>query len=210
MKQNYNMENFLSMYYFDNNIPMYIYADHHFDSCVPPQTSLTFPPQKYIDLLVSKPDRVSYCATDYGVYFACLRLDFDITKYLIIGPVSNVPYSKETLLRMYCDYVISNEQKEEFHDFLKRIPHISKLSLISTLVFINYCIYEEMKTPSDFLPGKASPKALSPEIVQMSYDKKENYVYNKSYVLEEAILKLVRTGNMEGFQSLQFKFETRK
>ena len=38
----------------------------------------------------------------------------------------------------------------------------------------------------------------------MSYDKKENYVYNKSYVLEEAILKLVRTGNMEGFQSLQF------
>ena len=204
MKQNYNVENFISMYYFDNNIPMYIYADHHFDSCVPPQTSLTFPPQKYIDLLVSKPDRVSYCATDYGVYFACLRLDFDITKYLIIGPVSNVPYSKETLLKMYCDYVISNEQKEEFHDFLKRIPHISKLSLISKLVFINYCIYEEMKTPSDFLPGKASPKALSPEIVQMSYDKKENYVYNKSYVLEEAILKLVRTGNMEGFQSLQF------
>ena len=204
MKQEYNMENFLKMYYLDNNIPMYIYADHTFDTCVPQQTSLTFPPQKYIDILISRPDRISYCATDYGVYFGCLRLDFDITKYLIIGPVSNVPYSKDTLLNMYRDYVISNENKDEFHDFLKRIPHISKFSLISKLVFINYCIYEEVKTPSDFLTDYSSPKALSPEIVQTNYDKKENYVYNKSYVLEEAILKLVRTGNIEGFNSLLF------
>lgn len=204
MKQEYNMKNFLKMYYLDNNIPMYIYADHTFDTCVPQQTSLTFPPQKYIDILISKPDRISYCATDYGVYFGCLRLDFDITKYLIIGPVSNVPYSKDTLLNMYRDYVISNENKDEFHDFLKRIPHISKFSLISKLVFINYCIYEEVKTPSDFLTDYSSPKALSPEIVQTNYDKKENYVYNKSYVLEEAILKLVRTGNIEGFNSLLF------
>lgn len=94
------METFLNMYYFDNNIPMYIYVDNNFDTYVPPQTSLTFPPQKYIDILISKPDRLSYCATDYGVYFGCLRLDFDITKYIIIGPVSNVPYSKETLLNM--------------------------------------------------------------------------------------------------------------
>lgn len=204
MKQEYNMKNFLKMYYIDNNIPMYIYADHTFDTCVPQQTSLTFPPQKYIDILISKPDRISYCATDYGVYFGCLRLDFDITKYLIIGPVSIVPYSKDTLLNMYRDYVISNENKDEFHDFLKRIPHISKFSLISKLVFINYCIYEEVKTPSDFLTDYSSPKALSPEIVQTNYDKKENYVYNKSYVLEEAILKLVRTGNIEGFNSLLF------
>lgn len=204
MRQEYNMKNFLKMYYLDNNIPMYIYADHTFDTCVPQQTSLTFPPQKYIDILISKPDRISYCATDYGVYFGCLRLDFDITKYLIIGPVSIVPYSKDTLLNMYRDYVISNENKDEFHDFLKRIPHISKFSLISKLVFINYCIYEEVKTPSDFLTDYSSPKALSPEIVQTNYDKKENYVYNKSYVLEEAILKLVRTGNIEGFNSLLF------
>lgn len=204
MKQEYNMKNFLKMYYLDNNIPMYIYAHNNFDTCVPKQTSQTFPPQKYIDILISKPDRISYCATDYGVYFGCLRLDFDITKYLIIGPVSNVPYSKDTLLNMYRDYVISNENKDEFHDFLKRIPHISKFSLISKLVFINYCIYEEVKTPSDFLTDYSSPKALSPEIVQTNYDKKENYVYNKSYVLEEAILKLVRTGNIEGFNSLLF------
>lgn len=204
MKQEYNMENFLKMYYIDHNIPMYIYADHTIDTCVPQQNSLTFPPQKYIDILITNPDRISYCATDYGVYFGCLRLNFDITKYLIIGPVSNVPYSKDTLLNMYRDYVISNENKDEFHNFLKRIPHISKLSLISKLLFINYCIYEEVKTPSDFLPDYSSPKALSPEIVQINYDKKENYVYNKSYVLEEAILNLVRAGNFEGFHSLQF------
>ena len=204
MKQEYNMENFLKMHYIDHNIPMYIYTDHTIDICVPQQNSLTFPPQKYIAILISKPDRISYCATDYGVYFGCLRLDFDITKYLIIGPVSNVPYSKGTLLNMYRDYVISNENKNEFYDFLKRIPHISKLSLISKLLFINYCIYKEVKTPSDFVLSNSSPKTLSPEIVQMNYDKKDNFVYNKSYVLEEAILNLVRTGNFEGFHSLQF------
>lgn len=204
MKQEYNMEDFLNMYYIDHNIPMYIYTDHNFDTSVPQQTPLTFPPQKYIDILISKPDRISYCATDYGVYFGCLRLDFDITKYLIIGPVSNVPYSKDTLLNMYRDYVISSKNKEEFHEFLKRIPHISRVSLISKLLFINYCIYEELRTPADFLPDNPSPQTLSPEIVQLNYDKKENYMYNKSYVLEEAILKLVRTGNVEGFHSLLF------
>lgn len=198
------METFLNMYYFDNNIPMYIYVDNNFDTYVPPQTSLTFPPQKYIDILISKPDRLSYCATDYGVYFGCLRLDFDITKYIIIGPVSNVPYSKETLLNMYRDYVVSNENKEEFHNFLKRIPHISKSSLLSKLVFLNYCIYKEVLTPSDFLPDKVLPETFSPEITQLNYDKKENYIYNKSYVLEETILKLVRTGNLEGFHNLPF------
>ena len=204
MKSEYNMEDFLNMYYFDINIPMYIYADHNFDTCVPQQNPLTLPPQKYIDILISKPDRISYCATDYGIYFGCLRLDFDITKYLIIGPVSNVPYSADTLLNMYRDYVIPIENKEEFHNFLKKIPHISKISLISKLVFLNYCIYEEVRMPSDFLPDNSSPKALSPELVQMNYTKKENYVYNKSYVIEETISKLVRTGNVEGFHSLQF------
>ena len=115
MNLKYNMEDFLKMYYFDHNIPMYIYADHTFDTCVPQQTSLTFPPQKYVDILISKSDRISYCATTYGIYFGCLRLDFDITKYLIIGPVSNVPYSKETLHNMYRDYVVSNENREEFN-----------------------------------------------------------------------------------------------
>ena len=204
MTSEYNMETFLNMYYFDINIPMYIYANNTFDTYVPPQTSLTFPPQKYIDILVSKSDRISYCATDYGVYFGCLRLDFGTTQYLIIGPVSNVPYSKETLHNMYRDYVVSNENREEFHNFLKRIPHISKLSLISKLVFINYCIYKEVLTPSDFLEDSVTTNTFSPEIANLNYNKKENYLYNKSYVLEDTILKLVRTGDLEGFRSLQF------
>ena len=100
--------------------------------------------------------------------------------------------------------MVSNENKEEFHNFLKRIPHISKSSLLSKLVFLNYCIYKEVLTPSDFLPDKVLPETFSPEITQLNYDKKENYIYNKSYVLEETILKLVRTGNLEGFHNLPF------
>ena len=204
MKQEYDMEDFLNMYYFDINIPMYIYTDHNIDTYVPPQTSMTFPPQKYIDILISDQDRISYCATDYGVYFGCLRLDFDITKYLIIGPVSNVPYSKRTLLEMYHDYVVANENTEDFHNFLNSIPHISILSLLSKLVFLNYCIYKEIRTPADLLPDKVSSNTISPEITNLNYEKKENYLYNKSYVLEETILKLIRTGDLEGFHSLQF------
>ena len=204
MKSEYTMENFLNMYYLDINIPMYVYTGNSFDIYVPSQTSLTFPPQKYIDILISNPDRISYCATDYGVYFGCLRLDSDATEYLIMGPVSNVPYSKKTLFNMYRDYVVSNENKDDFQIFLKRIPHISRQSLISKLVFLNYCIYKEVLTLSDFLSDASSSETFSPELARLNYDRKENYVYNKSYVLEEAVLKLVRTGNLEGFHSLQF------
>lgn len=44
MTSEYNIENFLKMYYIDSNIPMYLYEEGKCTSYAPEQTSLTFPP----------------------------------------------------------------------------------------------------------------------------------------------------------------------
>lgn len=43
MTSEYNIENFLKMYYIDSNIPMYLYEEGKCTSYVPEQTSLTSP-----------------------------------------------------------------------------------------------------------------------------------------------------------------------
>lgn len=44
MTSEYNIENFLKMYYIDSNIPMYLYEERKCTVSVPSQTSLTYPP----------------------------------------------------------------------------------------------------------------------------------------------------------------------
>lgn len=199
----YKMEDFLDMYYLDTNIPMYLYTGVLCSLCVPYQTSLTFPPQKYLSILYAESDPISYCSTDYGIYFGCLKLNFGTEKYLVIGPVSNIPYTNAMLLNMYRDYVVPNEDKEAFHNFLDQIPHIPLVSLLTKLIFINYCLHGERLSISDFLPNSSAFLSDTALLTEQNYNKKENFLYNKSYVIEKTIMKLVQAGDTDGFQSLQ-------
>lgn len=203
MNIEHKIEDFLDMYYLDTNIPMYLYTDNVCSLCVPRQTALTFPPQKYIHILYAESGPISYCSTDYGIYFGCLKLNFSAKKHLIMGPVSNIPYADSTLLNMYRDYVIPNEDKELFHSFLDQIPHTPLVSLLTKLIFINYCLHGKRLSISDFLPNTSVSLSDTALLTKLNYDKKENFLYNKSYVLEETIMELVRTGDTKGFQSLQ-------
>ena len=69
MTSEYNIENFLKMYYIDSNIPMYLYEEGKCTSYAPEQTSLTFPAQKYIDMLDSKKETISYFTTKEGISY---------------------------------------------------------------------------------------------------------------------------------------------
>ena len=146
MTSEYNIENFLKMYYIDSNIPMYLYEEGKCTSYAPEQTSLTFPPQKYIDMLDSKKETISYFTTKEGIsygYVYCKEMTHKYT-YIILGPISGVPYSQSALSKMHRDYVIPNDSKDEFKRFLMKIPHISKLSFVKKLIFINFCLNKEI------------------------------------------------------------------
>lgn len=209
MTSEYNIENFLKMYYIDSNIPMYLYEEGKCTSYAPEQTSLTFPAQKYIDMLDSKKETISYFTTKEGIsygYVYCKEMTHKYT-YIILGPISSVPYSQSALSEMHRDYVIPNDSKDEFKRFLMKISHISKLSFVRKLIFINFCLNKEIIPLEYFYPNINESEQLPLKLKESRYDKKENFMYNRSYDLEETILNIVRQGDLEGLKSLQLNAE---
>lgn len=208
MTSEYNIENFLKMYYIDSNIPMYLYEERKCTVSVPSQTSLTYPPQKYVDMLDSKKETISYFTTKEGIsygYVYCKEMTQRYT-YIILGPISGVPYSQSALSEMHRDYVIPNESRDEFKQFLMKIPHISRISFIRKLIFINFCLNKEIIPLENYMNNNNSSEIQS-ELKETRYDKKENFMYNRSYDLEETILNIVRQGDLEGLKSLQLNEE---
>lgn len=208
MTSEYNIENFLKMYYIDSNIPMYLYEEGKCTVSVPSQTSLTYPPQKYVDMLDSKKEMISYFTTKEGIsygYVYCKEMTQRYT-YIILGPISGVPYSQSALSEMHRDYVIPNESRDEFKQFLMKIPHISRISFIRKLIFINFCLNKEIIPLENYMNNNNSSEIQS-ELKETRYDKKENFMYNRSYDLEETILNIVRQGDLEGLKSLQLNEE---
>ena len=196
------------MYYIDSNIPMYLYEEGKCTVSVPSQTSLTYPPQKYVDMLDSKKEMISYFTTKEGIsygYVYCKEMTQRYT-YIILGPISGVPYSQSALSEMHRDYVIPNESRDEFKQFLMKIPHISRISFIRKLIFINFCLNKEIIPLENYMNNNNSSEIQS-ELKETRYDKKENFMYNRSYDLEETILNIVRQGDLEGLKSLQLNEE---
>lgn len=203
MKEKYNIQDFLEMYYLDSNIPAYFYQNRVPGFCVPPQSGLTYPPKKYLDILFENPKRLSYCSTDYGIYYGCLRLDGFENGCLIFGPVGNIPFYNADLHKLYADYLISDEQKEAFTKYLGTIPQISLAPFITKLLFINYCLHGEKLSLTDFIPYELSVFSDSASVTEENYKNKEDLYHNRSYELESLTLNYIRAGNPHGFLELK-------
>ena len=203
MNQKYNIQGFLEMYYADSNIPTYLYKQGTPVFCVPSQTELTFPPKKYLDILMEKQERISYCSTEYGIYYGCIRIDYYPESRLIFGPLGNIPFSDADLRKIYDDYLVSEEQRNDFREFLGKIPQISLASFLTKLAFVNYCLHMEKLSVCDFLPYDASEISDASSIAEENYEIQESFYHNKSYEIEALTLNLIRSGNPQGFLELK-------
>lgn len=203
MTDNYNLPDFLEMHYPDFNVPVYLYKESRLVFCMPRQTTLTSPPKKYLDILFSSNERIFHCATDYGTYYGGLRLERPASAFLIWGPFSNFPFLETELRQLYKDYLVPQEAREPFRNFLWKIPQISLGAFINKLLFLNYCLHDEKLSLQDFLPFESLEPLFSTHIAEDIYQKKEEYLYNNSYEIESVVMNLIRTGNPDGFNELK-------
>ena len=191
------LKTFCRLYHKDNNIPIYLYEDKRLLCTFPEQPPLTYPPEKYSQILFSSETSVSYCASDYGIYFGAVRQSNENNLILILGPVSPIPYSMADLHKMYADYVVPSDQREDFQQFLQMIPGVSLSSFTDKLIFLNYCLNQECLTSDEIL--NFSPTGYTQEKQEdVSYPLHEPLTHNESYIIESVIMNLVRTGNLEG------------
>ena len=211
MKKNYSLINFIKAYYPDSNIPMYLFSDEKCIFCMPEQDELTYPPFQYLQELFSGSERITYCTTEYGIMFCSLRLNHCKNGYIVFGPVTTVPYSDSDsdLQRLYKDYMVSNDSRSDFNSFLRQIPCLSLSSLLKKCIFLNYCLHEELLsleqlTSIGHVSSENDVMSDTSLLLEETYQKKENEQHNRTYILEEEILKLVRTGDCEGFKKFAY------
>lgn len=196
------IQDFMEMYYPDSNIPAYYYEDHQMEFCVPAQSALTHPPAQYLEQLYSKAARLSYCATPYGIYYGCIRLDGPADRRLILGPVGNIPFSESDLHDLCRDYLVPQDQREPFARFLGAIPQLSLTPFITRLAFLNYCLHGERLHVNDYLPSETARVSDVGVMAETNYQNKEDLQHNKSYELENLTMNYVRAGNPEGLLQL--------
>ena len=125
---------------------MYLFEGGNCIFCMPEQTNLTYPPEKYTEELLDQGKRISYCTTKYGIFFCSLKVDHLKNGALIFGPVTNIPYTESDLQQLYRDYTVPNNDRTDFNSFLRQIPCLSMNSLLKKCLFLNYCIHEELLT----------------------------------------------------------------
>lgn len=206
MKDSYNLMDFIKMYYLDSNIPMYLFENDACVFCIPEQTELTYPPKKYIDHLLDSSKRISYCTTEYGIFFCSLKVDYPKNGTIVFGPLTNIPYTESDLQQLYRDYTVPNNDRTGFHRFLRQIPCLSMNSLLKKCLFFNYCLHGELLTLDQLISSDASMQTALTDasLLEETYQTKENEQHNQTYAIEEQILNLVKTGNYQGFKNIEF------
>lgn len=201
-----NLSRFLAMYYQDANIPLYLYTKERELLLYFPEDAKEYPiPDEVFLSLKKNSENVAYLSTDCGVCYCGLRLLNYPEYYLCFGPINAVPYTKDLFHKLYNDYVIPYEEQGRFQRFLLSAPQLSMSSFLNKLLFLNYCLNLEEKKIADFFPfqGDSNQNNL-PELV---YYNKEHHYQNKSHEVEEIILNMIRTGNVEGFENIPFTEE---
>ncbi len=196
----FNMKNFLNMFYLDSNIPAYYYQNNKLSFAVPEQTDLTFPPEKYVKILSQNSGNISYCSTEYGMYFIRLVVNSSYEEFLIFGPICSVPLSTLNMHDLYADYVISEKNRDAFNSLFWSVPQLSLPAFLSKIIFLNYCLNLECCTVQDFLQIKEveQNKNTTENVLQA----KENFYHNKSYEVEQLISGYIKSGSPEKILSI--------
>ncbi len=81
-------------------------------------------------------------------------------------------------------------------------------SLLKKCLFLNYCLHEESLTLEQLTDSESETSVQislkDASLLEGTYQTKENEQHNQTYAIEEQILKLVRTGNYQGFKNIEF------
>lgn len=200
----YSIENFLKMLYQDANIPSYIYSceKNRIVYAQPEQSELTYPPEKYIRRMLQSTDNIAYLSAEYGIYYGCLNVSFDPDRRLLFGPVSLTPYSDSEIHQLCIDYVVPQEKRQLFVEFMQKIPQLPLNGFLLKLIFINFCINQEILSLSDIIAFKSLKQ--TGDSADRLYEQKSYSIHNNSYEVENVVSQLVRTGNPDALNQISF------
>lgn len=144
-------------------------------------------------------------------YYGILRIP-ETEDWLIIGPVYNMPISKEIIAMFMKECALSDEPEDIIAQFLTSTPRISYYHFIQMLEFIHFCLFEETLPESDmtFFEQDHAPKVISEKATHLSYEIKEEQTLHNSYKQEKRILKIVAEGKTQALRQFMSEYVTQE
>lgn len=184
--------------YSSSLIPIYIYQGKELQHAFPNQDKDTHPPAEYVDQLLETNNTVTYLSTSFFSYFGALKVNELSNVVIIIGPISQINYSKDTFRSMKREYVVSNEKKEHFHAFFNLIPPMQLQQFINHLRLLHFLINNTEIRFTDIFRLKTEYSSINAQYATNVFEKKEHNYFNNSYDIEAQMLKNVENGNETG------------
>lgn len=198
-----NIEHFCNYLYRDSLIPIYLYEKNDLISAYPNQRKITHPPQSYLNLLWQKNSPLNFTMTNFYSFFGCIQYKENPEITLVFGPVSNVPYTRETLRILYREYFIATNDRDEFETFFHNISTMTLTSFLTKLLFINFSLNGTIMQFSDIMDMSQPQNSfeVNNQHIENIYISKESGSFNNSYEVENKILGLIEKGNIEGLKN---------
>lgn len=198
-----DIELFCDYFYKDSLIPVYIYENHDLIAAYPTQSYLTFPPKTYLTMLWDMDTALNFTMTNFDSFFGCISYALNPDIKIIIGPVSNVPYKRETMRILYREYFIPINTRNEFDLFYQNISTLTLTSFLTKLLFANYSLNHTVLHLSDIIDISQPQNSfeVNNQHVENMYVSKESGSFNNSYEIEKKLLTLIENGNVEGFKN---------
>jgi AraC-like DNA-binding protein len=184
-------------------IPIYLYDNEKLIACCPAQEKDTYPPSPYLVNLWESNKKISYTITKFYSYYGCVKVEN--SRYsIVLGPINDFPYCKDTLLVMGREFSTSNYKFELLSEFFNNIPQQNLDTFLSTLLFINYTINNSELTRKDIDPSTDNPIAISinKKYIRNSYPDNEPEIFNNSYAFESDLMRFIENGDIEGLKRL--------
>lgn len=195
-----NLEKFCQYTYQFSFIPIYIYDRHQLLSKASSYPSLQLP-EMILTQILEKKEPVSVFETVSGTYYGSIRVG-DGELSLLLGPVSPVPYTEDTLASFFYSYRIPPAEQETYKKQLSSIPCYTLLAFISLLLQITYAVRgEESYSEKDFLnPSPLYGIPRETELIREKKQRQETGYYNTIHDARRMTDPLIRNGDLEGLE----------
>lgn len=178
-------------------IPVYVYRDRELLYSFPDSAGEMPPPSEPFRFLMESDESVAYVSTAFFAYYGAVRLIDEPGLIVIAGPVSQLPYSADSIRIMRRAFMITESEAPKFDAFLRLVPPTPLQQFLNHLISLHFFLNGIEIRSADLLRAEHIEQFDSAE-TSNAYDNKESAAFNNSYEVEMRMCGYVETGNEKG------------
>lgn len=179
------------------SIPLYLYQDGKLACTFPSQCPFLNPPDKYLLPLLESSASCAVISTSFFAEYGILQLQHAENCCLIAGPAAPVPYSQADLMKIFHEYSINQEERNDVISFLDGIPNLTFSSFQNILKMLHHFLNESDELNIVSLSALESEALLREQYTNELFNDKEYHIPNNSLELERIINKVVENGDID-------------